>query len=80
MRAAPTPDWPDDRAMLRAAVENLAEAVARGHIPVPPLAELEGLALICKDKGLPVEAARVRSWVAAGRVLRICDVGRLIPG
>lgn len=55
----------DDRAMLRAAVKNLGEAIARGEC-TPQLVELEALALICEDKGLPVEAARVQRWIAGG--------------
>lgn len=70
---------PDDRAMLRASVANLAEALSRGWVR-PQLVKLEALALICQDKGLPVEAARVRRWLTAARTLRIADAVKLIPG
>lgn len=51
------------RAMLAAAVANLAIAISRGDC-TPQRVELEVLALICADKGLPAEAARVRRWIA----------------
>lgn len=56
-------DRPDDRATTAAAVANLAVAIAHGTIRPQP-GELDALALICDRQQLPIEAARVRRWLA----------------
>lgn len=53
---------PDDRAITKAAVKNLAVAIADGTIR-PQRWELDALALICDHQQLPIEAARVRRWL-----------------
>jgi len=52
------------RERLRNAVTGLGAAIASGEVTPTP-GELEALAQICVDHFLPVEAARVRRWMAA---------------
>lgn len=60
----PVSSVPDDRAVTAAAVLNLGVAIATGACTPQPI-ELEALALICDHHQLPMEAARVRTWLAA---------------
>jgi hypothetical protein len=50
------------RERLRNAVAAKERAIASGEAPDP--IELEPLAQLCVDHFLPVEAARVRRWIA----------------
>lgn len=50
------------RARLASSINELAGALAEGRVsPVPE--ELDVLAAICEEKGLPEEAARIRGWL-----------------
>jgi hypothetical protein len=51
------------RGDLREAVGRMATAIAHGEIAPTPC-ELEALAQICAEHFLPVEAARIRRWIA----------------
>lgn len=54
------------RLELRDAVTRLAIAIAHGEVTPQPI-ELEALAQICAEHFLPVEAARIRRWIAEVR-------------
>jgi hypothetical protein len=41
----------------------MAVAIANGEC-TPAIVELEALAQICDEQGLPQEAARVRQWIS----------------
>jgi hypothetical protein len=51
-------------ARLAEAVAGLGRARANGEIEFTDDDELVALALYCDDAGLPLEATRVRGWIA----------------
>jgi hypothetical protein len=55
------------RRRLKAAIAKLALAIANGEVTPLPL-ELQALAEICETENLPIEAARVRRWMAGYRL------------
>jgi hypothetical protein len=55
------------RRRLKAAVDKLALAIAKGDVTPLPL-ELQALAEICETENLPIEAARVRRWMVGYRL------------
>ena len=50
-------------AKTRAIVAALADAIAAGDVE-PSIAELRALAQLCDQRHLPLEAARIRRWLA----------------
>jgi hypothetical protein len=52
-----------DRRRLQEAVAKLGEALATGEVKPSP-GELQALAAVCDANRLPIEAARVRRWMA----------------
>jgi len=53
---------PFDRQRFVEMINKLGTAIANGEC-TPELGELEALVLICEDRQLPIEAARVRRWL-----------------
>jgi hypothetical protein len=56
----------EQRLRLRECVGKLAIAIANGEC-TPQLIELQALVEICEARELPIEAARIRRWIAGGR-------------
>lgn len=61
--AVDLPTFAARRNRLRSAITQFMAAIVAGEVtPIP--AELEALAQLCDEQFLPVEAARVRRWIA----------------
>lgn len=66
------------RRRLAEAVTALARGIADGECMPDPI-ELLALAQVCDDLGLPIEAARVRSWLPSA--FETCaTIARLLKG
>lgn len=60
------PKTKEQRMRLQQAVIELGQAIATGETQ-PEVVELQALAGICDDAQLPIEARRIRLWLAGAR-------------
>lgn len=58
-------DTTERRLRLRTAIERMSAAILAGECEPPTVDDLRALAELCNEHFLPVEAARVRRWMAS---------------